>query len=177
MDDIELQHKACSGDQGAFTTLSSQCYPALCRHAMYLVRDSDTAEDVVQEALIKAYLHIRRYDPGRSFSTWIYKIVTNCALDYLRKKKDRSLDDLEEVPAEEVNSLIEQEDAAVRTEQIRALKKAIAKLPSHYQAVINLYYWEEKSYDEIAAIMQKPLGTIKVWLYRAKRQLKEACNG
>ena len=157
--------------------LASRCYPALCRHAMYLVRDGDAAEDVVQEALIKAYLHIRRYDPERSFSTWVYKIVTNCALDHLRKKRDRSLDDLKEVPAEEINTLIKQEDAAVRIEQIATLKKAIAGLPSHYQAVINLYYWEEKSYEEIAAIMQKPLGTIKVWLYRAKRQLKEACNG
>lgn len=177
MDDIDLQRKARLGSQEAFTTLTSRCYPALCRHATYMVRDSDIAEDIVQEALIKAYLHIRRYDPERSFSTWVYKIATNCALDHLRKKKDRSLDDLEEVPAEEINTLIEQEDAAVRIEQIATLKKAIAGLPSHYQAVINLYYWEEKSYDEIAAIMQKPLGTIKVWLYRAKRQLKEACNG
>lgn len=175
--DVELQHKARAGDQEAFTTLSGICYPALCRHANYMVRDSDIAEDIVQEALIKAYIHIRRYDPERSFSTWVYKIVTNCALDYLRKKKDQLLDDLKEVPAEEVNALLEQEDAAVRTGQIATLKKAIAELPPHYQAVINLYYWEEKSYDEIAAIMQKPLGTIKVWLYRAKRQLKEACNG
>ncbi len=131
----------------------------------------------MQDALLKAYLNIRKYDPERSFSTWAYKIVTNCALDYLRKKKDKSLDDLPEVPAEEVNQLIEQEDAAVRKERIATLRKAIAKLPPHYQAVVNLYYWEDKSYDEIAAIMQKPLGTIKVWLYRAKRQLKEACNG
>lgn len=177
MDDQELQHKARSGDQAAFTALAGRCYPALCRHAKYLVRDGDVAEDVVQEALLKAYLHIRRYDPERSFSTWVYKIVTNCALDYLRKKKDKSLDDLMEVPAEEVNQLIEQEDAAVRKEQIVTLKKALTKLPPHYQAVVNLYYWEEKSYGEIAAIMHKPLGTIKAWLHRAKRQLKEACDG
>lgn len=177
MDDLKLQHIAHTGDPTAFTTLASQCYPALCRHATYLVRDSDVAEDVVQDALIKAYLGIRKYDPERSFSTWAYKIVTNCALDYLRKKKDQSLDDLLEVPAEEVNHLIAQEDAALHKEQIAMLKKALKALPPHYQAVVNLYYWEEKSYDEIAVIMHKPLGTIKVWLYRAKRQLKEACNG
>ncbi len=177
MDDLELQHIAHAGNTEAFTTLAAQCYPALCRHAAYLVRDSNIAEDVVQDALLKAYLNIRKYDPERSFSTWAYKIVTNCALDYLRKKKDTSLDDLPEVPAEEVNHLIDQEDAAVRKEQIATLKKMLAQLPSHYQAVINLYYWEGKSYDEIAVIMHKPLGTIKVWLYRAKRQLKEACNG
>lgn len=177
MDDSALQHKARSGDASAFTKLAAQCYPALCRHATYLVKDHDVAEDVVQDALLKAFLNIRKYDPARSFSTWAYKIVTNCALDYLRKKKDRSLDDLPEVPAEEKNSLIEQEDAAVRKEQVATLTKALTRLPSHYQAVVHLYYWEEKSYDEIAAIMQKPLGTIKVWLYRAKRQLKEACNG
>src|SRR5687768_2047795 len=125
MDDIDLQREARSGGQEAFTLLASRCYPALCRHAAYLVRDSDTAEDIVQEALIKAYLHIHRYDPERSFSTWAYKIVTNCALDHLRKRKDRSLDDLEEVPAEEVNTLIEQEDAAVRIEQLQTLKKAV----------------------------------------------------
>jgi len=177
MDDLDLQRSAQSGDNVAFTALAAQCYPALCRHAGYLVRDGDVAKDVVQDALIKAYLNIHKYDPERSFSTWAYKIVTNCALDYLRKKKDQSLDDLAEVPAEEVNHLIDQEDAALRTAQIATLKKALEKLPSHYQAVVNLYYWEEKSYDEIAAIMHKPLGTIKVWLYRAKRQLKEACNG
>jgi RNA polymerase sigma-70 factor (ECF subfamily) len=107
----------------------------------------------------------------------VYKIVTNGALDYLRKKKDTSLDDLMEVPAEEVNHLIEQEEKAIRNEQLATLKRAVVKLSPHYQAVVNLYYWEDKSYDEIATIMQKPLGTIKVWLYRAKRQLKEACNG
>jgi RNA polymerase sigma factor (sigma-70 family) len=177
MDDQELQRKAQAGDQAAFTQLASQCYPALCRHAAYLVRDNDIAEDIVQEALLKAYLHIHRYDPERSFSTWVYKIVTNCALDYLRKKKDRRLDDLEEVVADEENDLLAQEEAAVRKEQLVVLKKAISALPMQYQAVVNLYYWEDKSYDEIAAIMQKPLGTIKVWLYRAKRQLKEACDG
>ncbi len=177
MDDTELQHKARSGDESAFTQLASQCYPALCRHATYLVRDSDTAEDVVQEALLKAYLHIHRYDPGRSFSTWAYKIVTNCALDYLRKRKDKSLDDLMEVPAEETNHLLEEEDAKAHQARLSELRKAVTTLPPHYQAVVNLYYWEEKSYDEIAAIMHKPLGTIKIWLHRAKRQLKEACNG
>lgn len=177
MDSLDLQQAAHAGDTAAFTKLAAQCYPALCRHASYLVRDGDVAEDVVQDALLKAYLNIRKYDPDRSFSTWAYKIVTNCALDHLRKKRDKSLDDLPEVPAEEVNHLRDQEDVAVRKEQIATLKKAVANLPSHYQAVVNLYYWEEKSYDEIAAIMQKPLGTIKVWLHRAKRQLKEACNG
>jgi RNA polymerase sigma-70 factor (ECF subfamily) len=178
MDDLErLQHQARTGDAAAFTKLAGHYYPAFCRHASYLVRDADVAEDIVQEALLKAHLKIRTYDPQRSFSTWAYRIVTNCALDYLRKRKDQSLDDLEEVPAEEENQLLEQEDAAVHQQQIAALRKAIGNLPPHYQAVVNLYYWEQKSYDEIAAIMHKPLGTIKVWLYRAKRQLKEACNG
>lgn len=177
MDDLNLRRHVQSGDPAAFTEIASRHYPALCRHAAYLVRDTDVAEDVVQEALLKAYLHIHKYDPQRSFSTWAYKIVTNSALDYLRKKKDRSLDDLEEVPAEEVNALMDQEDDAVRKERLTVLKHAIGQLPAHYLAVINLYYWEEKSYDEIATIMQKPMGTIKVWLYRAKRQLKEACDG
>jgi len=177
MEDADLQHKARYGDKTAFTELANRYYPALCRHAQYFVRDVGTAEDIVQEALLKAFLRIKQYDPERSFSTWAYKIVTNCALDYLRKRKDQSLDDLMEVPAEEENHLQEQEDAFERTQQIERLKKAIVTLPLHYQAVVNLYYWEEKSYDEIATIMQKPLGTIKVWLYRAKRQLKEACNG
>lgn len=177
MKDNELQHSARSGDAAAFTKLGGAYYPGFCRHASYLVHDNDVAQDIVQDALIKAYINIHTYDPERSFSTWVYKIVTNCAFDYLRKKKDQSLDDLEEVPAEESNLLIEQEEAAIREEQLVTLRKAIAQLPPHYQAVVNLYYWEGKSYDEIAAIMQKPLGTIKVWLYRAKRQLKEACNG
>lgn len=177
MDDFELRHKARAGDAAAFTKLAGMHYPAFCRHATYLVHDRDVAEDIVQEALLKTYLNIRKYDPERSFTTWAYKIITNCAFDYLRKKKDQSLDDLMEVPAEEVNELLEQEEAAVRQAQIAALKKAITQLPTHYKAVVNLYYWEEKSYDEIADIMHKPLGTIKVWLYRAKRQLKEACNG
>lgn len=177
MDDTELRQKAHAGDQAAFTQLASQNYAALCRHATYLLQDGDSAEDIVQEALLKAYLRIRQYDPERSFSAWSYRIVTNCALDHLRRRKDSRLEDIDEIPADEENLLLNQEDAALRKEQIATLKKAITQLPGHYQAVVNLYYWEEKSYDEIAAIMQKPLGTIKIWLYRAKRQLKEACNG
>lgn len=178
MDDIKrLQRQAHTGDAATFTKLAGQYYPAFCRHATYLVRDADVAEDIVQEALIKAFLKVGTYDPARSFSTWVYKIVTNCALDYLRKRKDQLLDDLQEVTAEETNPLLEQEDADLRAGQIAKLNKAIGELPQHYQVVINLYYWEEKSYDEIAGIMQKPLGTIKVWLHRAKQELKEACNG
>jgi RNA polymerase sigma factor (sigma-70 family) len=177
MDDTQLQQQAHAGNPEAFTALAARCYPALCRHASYLVRGDAAAEDIVQEALLKAYLNIRKYDPQRSFSTWAYKIVTNCALDYLRKKKDLPLDMLTEMPTEEADPLLEQEDALARKAQLATLKQALAKLPAHYQAVVNLYYWEEKSYEEIATIMQKPLGTIKVWLFRAKRQLKEACDG
>lgn len=84
---------------------------------------------------------------------------------------------MNELPSEEDNELLRQEEVAIRKEQLVKLKVAIGRLPAHYQVVVNLYYWEDKSYDEIAAIMQRPLGTIKVWLYRAKRQLKEACDG
>jgi RNA polymerase sigma factor (sigma-70 family) len=177
MEDTDLQHKAHQGDAAAFTKLAGRYYPAFCRHATHLVGDNDVAEDIVQEALLKAYLGIHKYDPTRSFSTWTYRIVTNCALDSLRKKKDLSLDDLGEVPDETVDVLIEQEEAALRKAKLVALKKAVTLLPPHYRAVVNLYYWENKPYDEIAVIMRKPLGTIKVWLYRAKRQLKEACDG
>lgn len=140
---FRLQHQAHAGDAAAFTELVAKDYAAFCRHANYLVRDADAAQDIVQDAMIKAYLRIHSYDPEKSFSTWTYRIITNCALDYLRKRKDQSLDDLEEVPAEEVNTLVEQEDAAVRGAQIAKLKQALGELPPHYQAVVNLYYWED----------------------------------
>ncbi len=173
MNDHELAIAAKAGDQKAFTSLMQKHYPALCRHVTFIVKDNDIAEDIVQDGLIKAFYKLKTYKTDQKFSAWLYKIVHNQSLDYLRKKRDISLEILPELPDENQDTDFELDDRIDRSEQIRRLRKAMAKLPIREQAIINLFYWEDMKYEDIAVVMSVPVGTVKTWLFRAKRSLKE----
>jgi RNA polymerase sigma-70 factor (ECF subfamily) len=138
-----------------------------------MVKDEDVANDMAQEACIKAYLQLGRYRPEHRFSTWLYKIATNTCLDYLRSRHHVALDDIPELPA---NSPLPEAEASANDEA-RRLHQAVAKLPLKYQTAISLYYWQDLSYEEIADIMNTPLNTVRTWLRRAKEQLQEELNG
>jgi RNA polymerase sigma-70 factor (ECF subfamily) len=169
MQEHQLIKQILAGDAEQFGRLLERYQPGLVRHCFALVHDYDTANDMAQEAGIKAYLQLGRYRPEYRFSTWLYKIATNCCLDYLRRRHHLSLDDIPELasPAPLPAQVAEQTDAA------RRLHAVVAELPLNYQAVISLYYWHDQSYEEIAEIMNAPLNTVRTWLRRAKDQLKE----
>jgi RNA polymerase sigma-70 factor (ECF subfamily) len=129
------------------------------------VHNHQDALDLSQEAFIKAFRKIKRFDTEKAFFPWFYKLMKNLCLDYLRKKKKRS-----EVPLEGTEaSQDERQNAEIR----EALGKAIAELPFEQREVIILRYFQQLSYRELSEMTGKPIGSVMSSLYYAKKKLKE----
>ena len=173
MDEKEIIRAILSGDTEKYRLLLERYQPGLVRHCFAMTHDYETANDLTQEASIKAYLNLKKYQESYRFSTWLYKIATNLCLDFLRKKRHISLDD---IPEPVSNSSTPQEQL-IQKESASEVHKAVRSLPLKYQTVISLYYWQEQKYEEIAEIMNVPVNTVRTWLKRAKEQLKEELNG
>jgi RNA polymerase sigma-70 factor (ECF subfamily) len=145
----------------------------------------EEAHDLAQEIFVKVYLALDRYDPKYQFSTWLFRIAQNSAIDALRKKS------ISEVPlarpaSDEEGAPREREFADGGVSPYRALKNkqlsaaidtAVAKLPSDYRELIQLRHFAELSYEEIASMKKLPLGTVKNKLFRARNLLKDALGG
>lgn len=138
-------------------------------HCEHLVGDRDDAEDIAQEAFIKAYLRLDKFNPERArFSTWLYKIATNEAIDFLRSRKRHvKVEDIELLAEHTMPTFIEDER---KREIMRAVKKLY---PPEFADAIVAYYWKGHSYQEIAEKQGIPVNTVRSRLRRAKLQLKE----
>ncbi len=168
MNEAEIIQTILAGND-RFEELVQRYHVGLIIHCERLVGDRDEAEDVAQEAFIKAYMNLKNYDPEKArFSTWLYKIATNLAIDQLRKSKRRIIvEDIEEVAEHTMPTYIEDEERR----EIRAAVGAL--MPPEYRTVIEAYYWEGKSYQQIADDINIPLNTVRTWIRRAKEQLQE----
>ncbi len=152
-----------------YEELVRRYHAGLIIHCENLVGDRDEAEDIAQGAFVRAYLELERFDSQKArFSTWLYKIATNLAIDYLRKHKQRlHVDDIETFAEVTMPAFIEEEEKLV-------VRKAVAELmPPQYRDAIEAYYWHGKSYREIADASNVPINTVRSWIRRAKLQLKE----
>jgi RNA polymerase sigma factor (sigma-70 family) len=152
-----------------FDALVRQHVPAIFRYARRFTGDRDIAEDIAQETFVKAWKNLKRYDPSRSFSAWLYTIAQRTAIDYLRKKSDEPLPEelLDTAP-----SVLETLDMA---RENRALALATAQLPSEYRAVVQLRL-QDLQFHEIAERLKKPLNTVKSQYRRALGLLKRALH-
>jgi RNA polymerase sigma-70 factor (ECF subfamily) len=152
-----------------YAELVERYHVGLIIHCEHLVGDRDDAEDIAQEAFVKAYLKLKEFNPAKArFSTWLYKIATNLALDHLRSRRRH-------VDAEDIELIAEATmPAFIEEEEKREVRTAVGKLtPPEYRRVIEKYYWKGKSYQEIADELHVPLNTVRTWIRRAKLQLKE----
>lgn len=170
MTDQEIVCKVLQGDRNTYAELVERHHRGLTCHICNMVKDAEVADDLAQDAFIKAYWGLKRYNPDYQFSTWIYRIATNLALDWLRKRRNISLDDIPEPAAPE-------DDWLKRKELAGKIQVALEQLSGKYQTVIRLHYWQGLGYNQMSEVMDVPIGTIKTWLYRAKGQLKEKLDG
>jgi RNA polymerase sigma-70 factor (ECF subfamily) len=161
----ELIAQILDGDEDAYATLIDRYKEGLYRHCFKFVRDEDEAEDIAHEAFIEAYVHLDRYDPRFRFSTWLYKIATNIALMRLRRRRNVRMDRI-------VSDLPDAEDLVFYKE----IHDAVDALPLQYRTVVSMHYWQGKSYSEIAAHLGTSVGSVKGWMSRAKKQLKEVLS-
>ena len=176
--DFEFIQRIIAGDTGAFRQVIDQ-YQRLVNHIVYrMIPDIDEREDICQEVFVKVYSNLDRFRGDSRLSTWIGRIAANRCIDYLQAKKLP----LDPEPIEESYSLADHttERPDKRAERLglsQVLTKEIAALPAPYKTIITLYHLDDMSYDEIADIMNTPVGTVKSYLFRARRKLRGRLSG
>ncbi len=166
--EAELIAQSIAGDHDAYAQLIDRYKNAVFYHCFAIVRDEDVAEDIAQATFISAYYSLARYNPQYRLATWLFKIGTNKALTYLKRAaREIAADDT--LIAQVAADSPEPRQAAEHQE----LHDAVNRLQPRYRAAISLYYWQGLSYQEVAAVMGSPLGSIKVWVKRAKEELRK----
>jgi RNA polymerase sigma-70 factor (ECF subfamily) len=168
------------GDQNAYADIVDLYKDKIYRLCYRMLGNRHEAEDAAQEVFIRAYVHIDTYNPKMKFSTWLYRIATNLAIDKIRKKKpDAYLD--EEINGTDGLTMYAQlssheaspEETIESLELQETVQKAIEKLPEKYRIVIVLKYIEDLSLQEISEILDLPIGTVKTRLHRGREALRK----
>ncbi len=171
-----LVDRVLAGDRGAFKELVER-YQRLVTHFVFrMVPAGPDREDICQEVFLKVYQHLDSFRFNSALSTWIGRISYNTCLNHLDKKKLPLYDDLgdEDKQYEPVDDGSARPDLELAEKEISAiLQKEIDRLPAVYRTIVTLYHLDEMSYAEIADIMNMPEGTVKSYLFRARRMLKE----
>lgn len=170
------------GDRKAYAELMGNYRETLYFMMLKMTNNPDDADDLTIEAFGKAFRNLRQYSPDYAFSTWLFKIASNNCIDYLRKKRlgnvlslshsedpDLGQDLVSQIPAE----VPDPEEQFIRQQKIRNMREIVEKLKPHYRELIELRYFEELSYEEIAEKLDLPLGTVKAQLFRAREFLYE----
>ncbi len=179
MEDYDLVKSAIAGCQRAYATLMDR-YQKSVYHTIYQrVKNRDDAEDLTLEAFGKAFHKLPTYAPRFAFSTWLFKIAINNCIDHIRKKRlqFQSIDDVIEPGSsyDYANNLRANirnpEDEMMRQQRLKMVNQVVPQLSDKYKLMIQLRFWEEMSYEEIANELEIPLGTVKAQLYRAKESL------
>ncbi|MFO7575623.1 MAG: sigma-70 family RNA polymerase sigma factor [Bacteroidales bacterium] len=172
--DLMLVEKARSGDGRAYAALLNRYRDTIYYLMLRMVGNPSDAEDLTIEAFGKAFKSINSYAPDFAFSTWLFKIATNNCIDFIRKKRmtpspyDQIQEEEEEITSTLQSDLPDPEEIMINDQKIRKLREVIQQLKPMYRDLIELRYFREFSYEEIATEMNIPVGTVKARLNRAK---------
>ena len=178
-EDYRLVRAAIDGDQRAYAALLKRYRASVFNHLFKMVRNANDAEDLTLEAFGKAFKKLETYAPHYAFSTWLFKIAVNNCIDHIRKKRLRflSIDAPMEAGGEKDftssirTSARNPEEEVIRNQKLQMVRHQITNLSTKYRLMIELRYYEELSYEEIANELEIPLGTVKAQLFRAKEML------
>jgi RNA polymerase sigma-70 factor (ECF subfamily) len=183
--DAEVVVLAQRGREPAFRELIRRYERPVFSLIYRMVRDSTTAEDLAQDAFIKVLNHLDKYRPEFKFSSWLFKIANNVAIDHLRRRQIDTISmdgsphatSASEIEATSIELADQGEsplDALAARELGASIEQAIGQLRPEYRNCIMLRHVEGRSYEEIAATLDLPLGTVKTYIHRARHQLREA---
>ncbi len=171
--DQELVAKSLNGDHQAFTELVERYEHAVYNLGYRILGDGLEAEDAAQETFLRAYRHLQRYDPARSFKTWLLAIASNHCIDRLRRRRLNKLSIEELLPSHPALASKEPgpEESTLRNERHDRLQGLLNELSPKYRAVVVLHYWYDMSCTEIAEMLDTQEGTVKSRLFRARQTL------
>ncbi len=188
LDDREVVILACKGREPAFRELLTRYEKPVFSLVFRMVRDATLAEDLAQEAFVKAFHALGSYDPKYKFSSCLFKIANNLTIDHLRKKQldtvsihgsphARSSEEAEESQITVTDTAETPEEYTENRQLGTRIEAAIGHLRPEYRTAVLLRHVEGHSYEEVAEIMEVPLGTVKTFIHRGRSELKELLAG
>ena len=177
--DYTLVLQAIEGDQEAYTQLMTRYRGAIHQMMFKMVSNNEDAADLTQEAFTKAFTKLPSYEPRYAFSTWLFKIATNNCIDYIRKKRlvtlsiDETIkEDSDQQFSYNIRATTPDPEQRLMTQQrSKLMRTLVGQLSTKYRQMIEMRFYQELSYDEIATELKIPLGTVKAQLFRAKEML------
>ena len=175
--DLLLVEMAKNGNEKAFSNLLNRYKDSIYYMLLKMVNNSSDAEDLTIEAFGKAFRNLDSFTPEFAFSTWLFKIATNNCIDFIRKKQisptpiDQLQDDLDNLTVNIQSDLPDPEETLINDQKIAVLRDIVNQLKPRYRNLIELRYYKEYSYEEIASELKLPIGTVKAQLFRAKSLL------
>lgn len=183
-DDAGLVGRCLEGDERAYRLIVERYQARVFSLAWRMVRQREDAEDLTQETFVRMFRAAARYDPTRPFAAWLFTIASRLCIDHIRRRRlpSISLSMSEPGSSEERQMDIEDpglqpDDVTSRNEEERRTQDLIDSLPPHYRIVVMLRHQEDLSYDEIAAALDMPLGTVKARIHRARALLRGRIEG
>lgn len=178
--DYKLVKKAVEeSDQKAYAELMKHYRDSLYFMMLKMTNNPQDADDLTIEAFGKAFKYLSQYTPDYAFSTWLFKIASNNCIDFIRRKKKRTLsmndsfgqDDGHELADTIPSQTLDPEEKIIKKQKVRMMRDVVDKLKPHYRKLIEMRYFKELSYEEISKELDLPLGTIKAQLFRAREFL------
>jgi RNA polymerase sigma-70 factor (ECF subfamily) len=185
LDDRDLVARALEGDESAYGELLERFKRPVFSLIYRMIGDREQAEDLAQESFVKAFNNLDSYNPSYRFSSWLFKIANNHAIDHLRRARLSTVSIHGSPHAastereEETRIVLEAPDESPEQEFLALelgseIEQAISKLRPDYRTAVILRHIESRPYEEIAEIMEVPIGTVKTFLHRARAELREA---
>ncbi len=172
LSDEKIVEKVRSENNDIYSIIIDRYQDKLLRYAVNLVKDSDQASHIVQDSLVKAYINLNGFNVKKKFSSWIYRIVHNEAMNSLKKyKKEVKMPEDFDIDSEQ-----DLEREFEENELIIYIGKCLELIPLMYSEPLNLYYLEDRSYQEISDILKIPIGTVATRINRAKKLMKHICQ-
>lgn len=178
--DLKLVKLAmANGDQKAYADLMGRYRDSVYYMLLKMVGNKDDADDLTIEAFGKAFKRLDQYTPNFAFSTWLFKIATNNCIDFIRKKKNNTFsidkpyenDEGGEMSMSLRSDFLDPEEKMQQKQKVDMMHDVVDKLKPRYKQLVELRYFEELSYEEIAARLELPIGTVKAQLFRARELL------
>jgi RNA polymerase sigma factor (sigma-70 family) len=178
--DFKLVQRALRDkDQKAYAELMQRYREPIYFMLLKMVNNKDDADDLTIEAFGKAFKRLEQYTPQFAFSTWLFKIASNNCIDFIRKKRIRAIsidqgfttDDGDTIEISVRDSVLDPAEALQKEERIRKMREIVDKLKPRYRKLVELRYFDERAYEEIAEELKLPLGTVKAQLFRAREFL------
>lgn len=172
--DESIVAEITAGNVDMFAEIMARYEAKLTRYVIYLIHDNGTATDVVQETFIKAYQNLNSFNTKYKFSSWIYRIAHNEAMNAIKKHRFLYSEEVDDLPSKEyeqnISELIDDDLLKINVHD------CLRQLEPKYREVIQLVYFENMKYDDVSDVLHIPSSTVGVWLSRAKSKLKLICT-